>query len=67
MTKFSDTENADFRKIVRILTSMMKNADAEVKNNWSVEALKKRGASMFTYAVSHVYNNYNMLNPSFLI
>ena len=67
MTKFSNIENADFKKIVRILTSMMQNADTKVKSNWSVEALKKRGALTFTYAVSPVYNHYDMLNPSFLI
>ena len=51
MTKFSNAENADFRKIVRILISMMENAGAKVENNWSVEALTKRGASTSTYAV----------------
>ena len=51
MTKFSHAENADFRKIVRILTSMIKNAGAKVESNWSVEVLRKRGASMFTYAI----------------
>lgn len=51
MTKFPNVENADFKKIVRILTSMTKNAGAKVESNWSVEVLRKRGASMFTYAV----------------
>ena len=67
MTKFSNAENADFRKIARILTSMMKNAGAKVESNWSVEALRKRGASTFTYVVSPVCNSYDVLNPSFLI
>ncbi len=57
MTKFSNAENADFRKIVRILTSMMKNAGAKIESNWSVEALRKRGASTFIYAVFPLWNN----------
>ena len=50
MTKFSNAENADFRKIVRILTSMIQTSGAKVESNWSVESLRKRGASTFTYA-----------------
>lgn len=67
MTKFLNVENADFRKIIRILTSMMKSAGAKVESNWSVEALRKRGASMFTYTGCSLCTNYDMLNPSFLI
>ena len=67
MTKFSHTENADFQKIVRILTSMMKNAGAKVESNWSVEALRKRGASMSTYSVYPFWNNYDVLNCCVLI
>ena len=52
MTKFSNAENADFRKIVRILTSMMENVGAKVESNWSVEALRKRGASTLSLKLS---------------
>ena len=51
MTKFSTAENADFQKIVRILTSMMKNTDAKIESNWSIEVLRKRGESTSTYNV----------------
>lgn len=67
MTKFSNAENADFRKIVRILTSMMKDACAKVESNWSVEVLRKRGASTFTYIVCSLCNNYGVLNSCVLI
>ena len=62
MTKFPNAENADFRKIVRTLSSMMKNAGAEVESNWSVEALRKRGALTLTYALCSLWGNYDMLN-----
>ena len=67
MTKFPNAANADFRKIVRILTSMMKNAGAKVESNWSVEVLRKRGASTFTYTVYLLWNNYDVLGCCVLI
>lgn len=60
MTKFSNAENADFGKIVHILTSMIQNSGAKVESNWSVEALRKRGTSTFNYAVCSFWNNYDM-------
>ena len=67
MTKFSDAENADFRKIVRILTSMIQTSGAKVESNWRVEALRKRGASTFTYAVCQLWNNNDVLDSRVLI
>ena len=67
MTKFSNAENADFRKIVRILTSMMQNAGAKVESNWRVEVLRKRGMSTFTHTVYSLWKNYNVLNCRVLI
>ena len=67
MTKFPNAENADFRKIIRTLSSMMKNAGAEVESNWRVEVLRKRGASTFTYAVYSLGNNHDVLNCCDLI
>ena len=61
MTKFSNDENADFGKIVRILTSMIQNSGAKIESNWSVEAVRKQGALTFTYAVCSFRNNYEML------
>ena len=67
MTRFPNAGNADFRKIVRILTSMMKNAAAKIEGNWRVEVLRKRGASTFTYAVYSLGNNHDVLNCCVLI
>lgn len=46
---------------------MMKNAGAKVESNWSVELLRKQGASTFTYTVYILWKNYDVLNYWVLI
>ncbi len=44
MTKFSNSEDRDFRKLSRVLASMVKKAELKVEGNWSSERRIKQGA-----------------------
>ena len=43
MTKFSNSEDQDFRTLSRVLSSMLQKAEAKIENNWKSEERMKQG------------------------
>ena len=43
MTKFPSAEDQDFKKLSRVLVSMIQKANVKIKKNWHSEGLMKQG------------------------
>lgn len=43
MTKFSDADNEDFKKLSRTLESMLQKCENKVDTNWALEPRTKKG------------------------
>lgn len=43
MTRFSNSEDQDFRKLSRMLASMIQKAQAKIESNWQSEGRLKQG------------------------
>lgn len=56
MTKFSDADNEDFKKLSRTLEFMLQKSENKVETNWALEPRTKQGNRLRYYVAGHKLN-----------
>lgn len=67
MTKFSNAENEDFKKLSRTLEIMLQKSGPKVEANWTTEARTKQQGNQFCDLVASFYYGGEIRLESFTI